>query len=71
MFKPGDRVVCVYSDHSNKHLTKYEEYTISKLSNWQNEIYISNLCWEAGRFISIQKYRKLKLEKMSHENKLI
>ena len=64
MFKIGDKVVCVYSGHSLQHLSLYKEYTISKLSNWDNEIYISNICWAAGRFISLQEYRKLKLEKL-------
>jgi len=74
MFKTGDIVVCIDdSDDTNsfepyKNLKKYSTYTVEKCGNYYNciSVLLNDIegSFRETRFLSLNEYRKLKLEKI-------
>ena len=77
MFKVGDRVACVYDFTSLNSLIKNKIYTITKIdknytslnNNNNNEFFVNILetktWYDSKRFISLQEYRRFKLNQLN------
>lgn len=73
MFKKGDIVVCIDDSDINTHgqynkLKKHSTYIIKKYDEYFDSVFLINMrgIYISKRFISIKKYRKLKLEKLNN-----
>jgi len=67
MFKVGDKVACINGLVKNTYVNSLKInniYTISEIRGILVRLHETNICYNSNRFMSLQAYRRVKLNQL-------